>query len=135
MPASEPLGEDKRLALLSRLIESLGEEEARTLMESLPPVLWTHLATKDDLRALEDRIRTDFDGKFTQLLATITSEFAKGHSELPGLRGEIASNRGEIADNRAEATLQFAKQTRTMVVTLIGFAITIWITLLATGLS
>ena len=28
MPASEPMGEDRRLALLNRLIETLGEEEA-----------------------------------------------------------------------------------------------------------
>ncbi len=37
MPVSEPIGEERRLALMQRLTEVLGEEEARTLMESLPP--------------------------------------------------------------------------------------------------
>ena len=36
MPASEPIGEERRVALLNRLTETLGEEEARTLMEGLP---------------------------------------------------------------------------------------------------
>lgn len=128
MPASDPMGEDRRLALLNRLIETLGEEEARTLMESLPPVLWNHLATKDDLLACEGRLRSEFNG-----------EFARVHARMDGLEGKVEAGfetlRAEIANNRAEATLQFAKQTRTMVVTLIGFAITVWITLLATGLS
>lgn len=44
MDASGPIGEERRVALMNRLIEMLGEEEARTLMESLPPVLWHDLA-------------------------------------------------------------------------------------------
>ena len=51
MAASEPIGERRRLALIQRLTEVLGEEEAATIMESLPPTYWQNIATKDDLKA------------------------------------------------------------------------------------
>ena len=99
MPVSEPIGEDRRLALMQRLTEVLGEEEARTLMESLPPISWYNIATKDDVRALKE---------WTQ-------------AEFTNLRGEMKQ--------------MFAQQTRTMVFTLMGFAVTIWGSILAVGLS
>ena len=146
MPPSEPMGEERRVALSNRLIETLGEEEARTLMESLPPVLWTHLATKDDIKASEERLRTEFNGQFAQFLATITNEFAKVNGEFAKVHArmdrseamaaaEFKSVRAEIANSKAETTLQAAKQTRTMVITLVGFALSIWIPLLVVGLS
>ena len=139
MPASEPMGEERRVALLNRLIETLGEEEARTLMESLPPVLWTHLATKDDIKASEERLRTEFNGQIAMLNAGIKGEFAGIKSEFAKIHARMDSSEAmtaaEFKSVRAETTLQFAKQTRTMVITLVGFALTVWITLLATGLS
>ena len=128
MAASEPIGEDRRLALLERLTELLGKEEARTLMESLPPVLWTHLATKDDLRALEDRLRTDFNSQFAQLNAKIDGGFAI-------IEGRFAKVDAAFERQRADTTLQLAKQTRAMVITLIGFALSVWIPMLIIGLS
>lgn len=128
MAASEPIGEDKRLALMNRLTEALGEEEAKTLMESLPPVLWTHLVTKDDLHALEHRLRTDFNGQFAQLNAKIDGGFAKIESRFAKVDAAFESH-------RAESTLQLAKQTRAMVITLIGFALSVWIPMLIIGLS
>ena len=101
--------EARRLALLSRLSEVLGEEEARTLIECLPPVRWEHLATKDDVKASEDRIRTEMNGKF----ALVDAEFARVHTRIDGLehkmdagfeslRGELAEVRGEVAGVRGE---------------------------------
>lgn len=75
MPASEPIGEERRVALMNRLIDALGEEEARTLMESLPPVSWHDLATKDDIDALEQRLRAEnkeFRGEIALQLANQT---------------------------------------------------------------
>ena len=87
------------------------------------------------------------------LNAGIKGEFAGIKSEFAGIKGELAkiharmdtsagmaaaefkSVRAEIANSRAEAALLAAKQTRTMVITLAGFALTVWITMLATGLS
>ncbi len=99
MPVSEPIGEDRRLALMQRLTKVLGEEEARTLMESLPPTYWHNLATKDDVRALKE---------WTQ-------------AEFTNFRGEMKQ--------------MFAQQTRTLMFMLMGFAVTIWGSILAVGLS
>ena len=62
MSASDPISEKVRWALMRRLIEVLGEEEAETLMESLPPVVWHQIATKDDLAAQEERLKAEFVG-------------------------------------------------------------------------
>ena len=141
--------EARRLALLSRLSEVLGEEEARTLIECLPPVRWEHLATKDDVKASEDRIRTEMSGKF----ALVDAEFARVHARIDGLehkmdagfeslrgelaeiRGEVAEVRGEVAEVRGELALQMAKLTRTMVFIMSGFMLTIWGTMFGIGLT
>ena len=122
MPASE----EKRLALRNRLIEVLGKEVAEVLMESLPPFDWHRLATKDDMRAaqeardaLEQRLRTEMNGKFAQVegeFANIRGEFANIYAEFKMLRSENKESRGEIA-------LQFARQTRTMVFTMLGLTL------------
>lgn len=61
--------EGDRLALQRRLEDVLGRREAEALMTTLPPIPWTDLATKQDLRALEgrltgrlDRLEERFDG-------------------------------------------------------------------------
>ena len=110
MPASEPIGERRRLALIQRLTEVLGEEEAATIMESLPPTYWQNIATKDDVRASEERLRTEFSGEFALV------------------RGEMEKNKGEIA-------LLIANQTRTLMLAMTGFALSIWISLLVVGIT
>ncbi|MCY3578314.1 MAG: hypothetical protein OXH53_13480 [bacterium] len=102
---------------MNRLIETLGEEEAKTLMESLPPVMWTHLATKDDLRALEERLRAEFNGKF----AIIDGEFAKVEGSFTELRGHMS--------------LEIAKAIRTMVFAMMAFSVAIIGTVLGVGLG
>ncbi len=121
-------GEEERLTLLSRLTEAIGADAARTIMESLPPMQWDQLATKDDLKALEERLVTRFNGEF----AKINGEFAKIYGEMSG---EFAKVRGEIKDLRGSISLEISKQTRTLVFTMVGFAITVWISILAIGIS
>ena len=135
MPASGPVSEGQRLALLNRLCEVLGEEEARTFMESLPAVHWHDLATKDDLKASEERIRTEMNGKFAEmngkfaaLTAEIRGEFVSVYAEFKTLRAENKEHRGEMA-------LQFAKQTRMMVFTMLGLAVPILGAILGVGLT
>lgn len=142
MPASEPTGETMRFALLHRLIEVLGEEEGRTLMASLPPVLWTHLATKDDVKASEERLRTDFNGQFALVnaeFARVNAEFARVHVRIDGLEDKVdagfESLRSEITKGKGETALMLARQTRAMVAILIGFALSVWIPMLFVGLS
>lgn len=128
-----PAGEEERLALLSRLTEAIGADAARTIMESLPPMRWDQLATKDDLKALEERLVNKFGGEFNK----VYGEFAKFRGEMNGefakVDGEFANLRGEIKDLRGSISLEISKQTRTLVFTMVGFAITVWISILAIG--
>ena len=131
MPASE----QKRLALRNRLIEVLGEEEAEVLMESLPPFDWHKLATKEDLSVLEgkieankaaieaseERLRTEMDAGFANIRTEMDGKFAKVDAEFTKLRGDMA--------------LQFARQTRTMVFTMLGMSLPTWGAILAVGLG
>ena len=96
----------RRLLLYERLIELLGDERAATLMEHLPPGGWDKVAaTKDDVNT-----------------AVLLAE-RRLHSEITELRGEITELHGEIKHD-------LARQTRTMVFTMLGIAITIWLALL-----
>lgn len=63
------------------LRESLGEQTADKLMDFLPPVGWADVATKDDLRALETRLR---------------GEMAEVRGEIAELRGQIGTLRGDL---------------------------------------
>ncbi len=47
-------------------VEVLGREEADTLMASLPPMEWSEIATKSDLRELELRLTSHLDRALRQ---------------------------------------------------------------------
>ena len=137
--------ESRRFALLSRLSEVLGEEEARTLIESLPPVRWEQLATKDDIKESEERICTEMNGKFAEMnskfvgvdskFAGVYGRFAQVEACFERVWAEFAALRGEMAEQRGELVLQMARQTRTLVVIMSGFMLTVWGTMLGIGLT
>ena len=123
-------------------------------MESLPPTHWDQIATKDDLRALEERLVHKFTGEmhkitgeFAKINGRVDGEFGKVYGELANVRGEIKEVRGEVKEVRGEVrelrgeikelrgsiSLEISKQTRTLVFMLCGFAVTVWISLLAIG--
>ena len=122
------MDESRRLALLSRLSEVLGDEEARTLIECLHPVRWEQLATKDDVKASENRIRTEMNGKFSQ----VDAEFARVHTRIDGLEHKMAAGFDSL---RGESALQMARMTRTIVFIMSGLMLTIWGTMLGIGLT
>jgi len=55
------IDERSRHRLYLRLEEVLGSDEAAVLMEHLPPVGWADVATKHDLRELEERMGLRMD--------------------------------------------------------------------------
>ena len=67
--------ERTRHELHEGLVELMGPERAATMMESLPPVGWGDIVTKDylDLRldSLENRINSNFDAKLRQTILTM----------------------------------------------------------------
>jgi len=113
--------EAERLRLLQRLEEVLGPDEATTLMDHLPPLGWSDVATKHDLAANRVLTKSDLDlglaefriemGEFR---TEIREEFAEFRTEMRGefrsfqieMRGEMADfreeMRGEMADFREE---------------------------------
>jgi len=57
-----PTDETTRLRIRQYLTELMDEEAADAMMESMAPMPWTELATKDDLARLEARFDQRFDG-------------------------------------------------------------------------
>ena len=58
--------ETKRFRLRERLHDLMEEEHVTTLMDSLPPIGWERLATKDDLADLEQRLDARIDKRIAK---------------------------------------------------------------------
>ena len=63
--------EHDRLELFRALEQVIGADPARTLMDQLPPRPWDQVATRDDLRALEQRV----DDRMMALEHRLVAEF------------------------------------------------------------
>ena len=107
--------EAQRFELREQLIEKIGPEPTMTLMESLPPVSWEKLATKEDLTDLEGRMNAGFESLRIELGAKIDAGLAAVRGEMGELRGEMKQLRGEVrgemAELRGETKLSLARQT------------------------
>ncbi len=95
------LDERSRHELRLKLEQVLGPEQAATLMEMLPPVGWADVATKRDLDQLEQRMDLRFE--------TVSSEIRAVEERLRG---------------------DFAHQTRTIVLAMLGSSLAILATTL-----
>lgn len=71
-----------RLNLHRKLDAVLGPEEADTLMAHLPPVTWQTVATKDDLDALETRLRTELRTDMQTMETGLRSEMGTMETRL-----------------------------------------------------
>ena len=107
--------ERTRHELHHKLRELLGEEEADTLMEHLPPVGWADVTTKDDLRHTEalfrrdlDRLGTELRGEMTQLGTELRGEMTQLGTEL---RGEMTTLRADLMESQRNLTLSFIGST------------------------
>ncbi len=67
-----PITEECRYQLYKRLEDTLGSDDANTLMEHLPPVGWADVATKSDLFVLRDHV----DAEITLLRNHVDAEVA-----------------------------------------------------------
>ena len=66
------IDEIERSEMVQQLIDTLGEKPAATLMKCVYPNGTDFLATKDDLRALEERMRNYVDNAVSTALARQT---------------------------------------------------------------
>jgi hypothetical protein len=106
---------------LHRKLESvLGEREALTLMEHLPPVGWSDVATRRDV----DTLRTDMDALGKELRAELRGEVGSLRTDVNTLSAAVdalgAALRGEIASVEGRLRQEMAAQTRTLVFAMIG---------------
>ena len=93
--------ESTRHRLHQALIASLGEEEAATLMEHLPPVGWADVATRTDLEHLSVATKADVEN----LRVETKADIALLRMEFENLRVET---RADIENLRVETKAEFA---------------------------
>ena len=95
----------ERHDLHTKLATVLGQDQANTLMEHLPPVGWADVATKRDLDSVEVALRGDIDNLGTQLRAEMATLGTELRGEMATLGSELRSDmatlgnelRGEMA--------------------------------------
>ena len=133
----------ERTALHNKLTDVLGTKEASKLMEHLPPIRWDQLATKDDLKASEERLGARIDGTNVRLDGTnvrldetnvrldgTNVRLQEMGMQLSEFRGEFSEFRGEIrggfTEIRGEFHLALAKHFRQTIFVLIGFTLAMW---------
>jgi hypothetical protein len=108
--------EETRYRLHQRLTEVLGEDEAATLMEHLPPVGWADVTTKRDLDHLQvlraadlDRLRLELDAGMASLRSDLGAEIASVRSDLGAEIASVRSDLGaEIASVRSDLGAEIA---------------------------
>ncbi len=66
------IDEIERIEMVQKLIDTLGEKPAATLMKCVYPNGTDYLAAKDDFRALEERMRSYVDNAVSTALARQT---------------------------------------------------------------
>jgi hypothetical protein len=138
--------ERTRLAIRSWFAEQLNDDLADAIMESMPPIEWTDVATKDDLALMGRELRAEtaelraemhlgfaaVSNEFAAVsneFAAVSNEFAVVHKELAGIHKELAGIHKELAGIHKEfADIRngFADMKRWTVMSGIGIATSSW---------
>lgn len=79
------LDENTRFRITTKLVETLGEQDAAILMEAVLPFDWKDLATKADLAASVGILKTDLDTSVVMLKTDLSNSVTM-------LRHEISSS-------------------------------------------
>ena len=134
----------QRAALFNTLTELMGQEDAETLTEQLPPGGWDRMATKDDIQvviatftaALAETNAAMRVG-FAETNAAMAAGFAHAAEERAKITAamaagfsEAATGLAEAANGRAEIIRSQARHLYVTVSTIVLATISIWIALL-----
>ena len=138
----------QRTSMFNTLTEVMGQDDAETLMQHLPPSGWDNVATKEDLRAAFAETNSAMAAGFAQAAverAEIVKVTAERLAEAAVERAEIvkamteglaqaAVERAEIkaqaATERAEIIRRQAWHLYIVVSTIVVASVSIWIALL-----
>ena len=120
----------QRAALFNTLAELMGQDDAETLTEQLPPGGWDHMATKDDIKVV---IAT-----FTAALAETNANMRVGFAEttaaftaaLAETNTAMAAGFAHAAEERAKIVTIQARHLYVTVATIVLATVSIWIALL-----
>ncbi len=142
------LTHSQRTSMFNTLTEVMGQDDAETLMQHLPPSGWDNVATKEDLRVAFAEINSAMTAGFAQAAverAEIVKAMAEGLAQAAVERAEIvkamaeglaqaAVERAEIkaqaATERAEIIRRQAWHLYIVVSTIAVASVSIWIALL-----
>ena len=131
-----PVDENTRLRIRQYLIELMDEGAADAMMESMPPIPWTELATKDDIARLDDRL-VGIDGRIDSLtervdgtntrIDTIADRLDGTNTRidtiadrLDGTNERLDTTNERMADLSRAVTVGFFSMALTLAVFLIG---------------
>ncbi len=132
------IDERTRLRIRQWFMQQVDDEEmADAIMESMPPVEWTELATRHDLALTTRELRSEM-GQLRVEMAQLGVDMGELGVELRSemgelrveLRTEMGELRSELKSDIAQISYDLASFQRTMILMLIGFALTIWVSLL-----
>ena len=123
----------QRTSMFSTLAEVMGQDDAETLMQHLPPSGWDNVATKEDLRAGLAELTSAMTAGFAQA-ATARADIIKAMTEgLAQAAVERAEMKVQFTTGLAEVARRQAWHLYVMVSTIVLASVSIWIALITLG--
>ena len=96
----------QRATLFNTLTELMGQQDAETLINGLPPSGWDNMATSDDLNATSQVLQARFAAAIAEsnaaVITAITAGFAHAAQERAEIKTATATGFAHAAQERAE---------------------------------
>ena len=91
----------QRTSMFNTLAQVMGQDDAETLMQHLPPSGWDNVATKEDLRAGLAETNAAMATGFAEIKEVVTAGLAQAAVERAEIKAQAAVERAEIKTQAA----------------------------------